>query len=91
MADGSLDSDIPLGGIRVSKGLDVRIHDRDAPSQQSFDSTRGLTTLSTQPGFKGTSSWIEGCSTVCAALSPGNSHIFRDRTRVEDVEIGRAI
>lgn len=82
------DADVPLGGIKVSQGLDVHVVERDDLSQSSFGSTRNLTALPYQgePGWK--SDWVEGCRTVRAALKPVSRETSRSRSRETDLERG---
>jgi hypothetical protein len=96
-AGGKLDGDVPLTGITVSQGLDVRIEERDHVSQKSFASTRGLTAvplpLPTAHAWRGRSDLVDGCRTVCAAFRPGRRGRSSSRSRSRapnDVEAGRA-
>jgi hypothetical protein len=82
---------VPLAGITVSQGLDVRIEERDDVSQKSFASTRGLTAVPppTAQGWRERSELVEGCRTVCAAFRPGSRGHSGSRSRSrapDDVE-----
>lgn len=91
-AGGAYDTEVPMHGIKVSQGLDVRIHERDDMSQKSFGSTRNLTALPMpqETGWQGTNQWIQGCRTVCAALRPSSRGSSQTRSRERDPEIGAA-
>ena len=81
------DADVPLGGITVSQDLKIQVEERDDLSQKSFASTKNLTALpnAEQNDGKRKSEWIEGCRTVCAALSRDAS---RSRSTEKDLERG---
>lgn len=85
---GHHDSDVPLDSIKVSQGLDISVEERDDRSQKSFASTRNLTALPNQPGWKNKLEWYEGCRSVCATLKPGSRNASRSRSRERDVERG---
>jgi len=91
-AGGSYDKDVPMYGIKVSQGLDVHIDERDDLSQKSDASTRNLTALPLpqESGWNGTSQWIQGCRTVCAALRPSSRSSSSTRMQDKDIEIGSA-
>lgn len=91
-ADGMYDEEVPMHGIKVSQGLDVRIEERDNASQKSFGSTKNLTALPMpqEAGWHGSSQWLQGCRTVCAALRPSSRGSSRTRSRERDVEVGSA-
>ena len=85
---GSYDADVPLDGIKISQGLDIHVEERDDRSQRSDASTKNLTALPNQPGWKGRSDWMEGCRAVCVALKPGSRGGSRSRSRDKKVESG---
>jgi hypothetical protein len=91
-AGGSYDKDVPMYGIKISQGLDVHIDERDDLSQKSDASTRNLTALPLpqDSGWNGTSQWIQGCRTVCAALRPSSRSSSQTRMQDKDIEIGSA-
>lgn len=91
-AGGAYDDQVPMTGIKVSQGLDVRVDERDDTSQRSFASTRNLTTVPMlqESEWQGSRPWIQGCRTVCAALKPSSRENSRTRTRERDLELGRA-
>ena len=84
--------EVPMDGIKVSQGLEVQIDDRDDLSQRSFASTQNLTALPLPPEstWPGSSQWIQGCRTVCAALRPSSRGSSQTRSRERDVEAGTA-
>jgi hypothetical protein len=81
---------VPLAGITVNRGLDVRIEERDDESQKSFASTRGLTRVPV-PVAQG---WreVDGRRTVDAYGPASRGHASsKSRSRgTDDVESGRA-
>lgn len=81
---GAHDSEVPLGGIKISQGLDVSIEERDDMSQKSFASTRKLTTLPASEQSKAKGGW----GTVCASLKPTSRSDSRSRSREKDLEYG---
>lgn len=91
-AGGTYDNEVPMNGIKVSQGLDVHIDDRDDVSQKSYTSTRDLTALPMPQdnGWHGSSQWIQGCRTVCAALRPSSRGSSQTRNRERDMETGVA-
>lgn len=91
-SDGTYDEEVPMHGIKVSQGLDVQIDERDDISQKSYRSTKNLTALPMpqEGGWHGSSQWIQGCRTVCAALRPSSRGSSLTRSRERDVEFGAA-
>ncbi|KAJ8116664.1 hypothetical protein OPT61_g1959 [Boeremia exigua] len=91
-ASGTHDDQVPMHGIKVSQGLDVHIDERDDLSSKSFSSTNNLTALPMpqDSGWHGSSQWIQGCRTVCAALRPSSRGSSQTRIREKDIEIGAA-
>jgi hypothetical protein len=89
-ASGKYDDDVPMNGIKVSRGLDVHIDERDDLSQRSFASTRELTALPMphDPSWQGSNQWIQSCRTVCAALRPSSRGSSKARSNEKDIETG---
>lgn len=79
-------------GIKISQGLDVHIDDGDDMSQKSDTSTKNLTALPLpqESGWNGTSQWMQGCRTVCAALRPLSRSSSQTHSQHKDIEIGSA-
>lgn len=91
-AGGPYDDEVPMDGIKVSQGLEVQIDDRDDMSQRSFASTKNLTALPMpqEPAWQGSSQWIQGCRTVCAALRPLSRGSSQTPSIERDIEAGTA-
>lgn len=91
-SDKTYDEEVPMHGIKISQGLDVHIDERDDISQRSYRSTKNLTALPMpqESGWHGSSQWIQGCRTVCAAFRPSSRGSSQTRGRERDIENGPA-